>query len=562
MFPNASSHVNSIGRLHKMTKLDISGIDKLKIDLSDIPSHHLFDDSRLLKADYFENALTQSNKVVIADKCGGGKTLAAAEFMATNYKYSFLYVAERNDQLASMVKLLTEKHNVPVEDIIVYNKDTPKKEETRKQLQYYRIVLVTHARLTIDDPTSFCIYANPSSEYRSHFIIDESVCMASILRFPEFLVDGILGKANLSLGRQLSEYDVKKALTKIREPLIRLSQAPYKSQGIKYSEVSDFFDNKIRPEARLHLYELAFFQILLGNYSKGSPKYLDVLVPLAPHQAWGKLFQNILILDATARYTPFLYDGFDIVGRDFDFSSIDVKAKCFFDFRLTKTNLKKNLNSFLNQDMKYIETIIDSYGAKPYIVTFKEFESDIQSRLGKPVVHYGMTRGSNNYLDHDSVFLIGSYRLPPYYLKLASFLYPNMDADAIPLAHWIQETFRSRIRTGESVNVVSMGDEKTVKKFNEIIGNATISLCTASVASDSRETIEKALREETYKTRKAILKALNEKDSVDLRQIAREHTSRNIENARKAYRGLIATKPDVKHFTLLDGDTVRVKTTL
>mgnify|MGYP003992247835 CR=1 FL=1 len=72
-----------------MTELDIrSGSDNLKTDLNDSPSIHLFDDSNLLKADYYENALAQSNKVVVSDRCGGGKTLAAAEYMAINYKGS------------------------------------------------------------------------------------------------------------------------------------------------------------------------------------------------------------------------------------------------------------------------------------------------------------------------------------------------------------------------------------------------------------------------------------------------------------------------------------------
>jgi hypothetical protein len=515
--------------------------------------------SELLNAAVYENLLQSNNRIVIADKCGGGKTLASAEFMAKHYNEGCLYAAERNEQLDSMMDLLITKHNVPPELIKIYNKFTISKAEIRKSLNNYPIVLVTHARLTIDDPVAFCYFSNPVLEPRSHFIIDESVSMASIMRLPEFLVKGVLAEANIKLGTRFSDDEARLILAKIRDPLVNLSHVPYKKQGISYSAVQNLPHDIIEPRAKQYIYELAFFQIFVGNYSSGDKGFLDILVPLAPHQAWGHLFKNVLVLDATAKYTPFLYDGFQIVGRDFDFSLIEKTSKYILDYNFSKTNLRKNQNTFLDNDLNMLKQVIGDFGENPYIVSFKEFEEDIEDRLGKTVVHYGMTRGSNDYRDCDSVIMIGSYRLPPKYLELAHFLYPNLDPLSIPVAHWLQEIYRSRIRDEKPINLIYLGDQQSTKRFKSVLGRPALPFVTVM---SPRDTFEEILRKELTEARRGIINGLKESGKCNLREIARKFTHRDINNARKAYRGLINDEPRIERVTSLINDVVTVKTTL
>ena len=515
--------------------------------------------SEILTAKVFEDLLSTTNQIVIADKCGGGKTLASAEFMAKHYNEGCLYAAERNEQLDSMLDLLITRHNVPPEFIKIYNKFTVSKSEIRKSLNNYPIVLVTHARLTIDDPTAFCYFSNPVLEPRAHFIIDESVSMASIMRLPEYLVKGVLAEASIKLGTKFNKEEAKLALAKIRDALVSLSYVPYKKQGISYSAVQNLPHDIIKPRAKQYIFELAFFQIFIGNYSSGDKGFLDILVPLAPHQAWGHLFENIIVLDATAKFTPFLYDGFQIAGRDFDFSLIEKTSKYILDYNFSKTNLRKNQNTFLDNDLNMLKQVMGDFGENPYIVSFKEFEEDIKDRLGRNVVHYGMTRGSNDYRDCDSVIMIGSYRLPPKYLELAHFLYPNLDPLSIPVAHWLQEIYRSRIRDEKPINLIYLGDQQSTRRFKSVLGRPSLPFITVM---SPRDTFEEILRKELTEARRGIVNSLKESGSCNLREIARKHTKRDINKAKKAYRGLVNDEPRIERVTSLNDDVVMVRTTL
>ncbi len=104
-----------------------------------------------------------------------------------------------------------------------------------------------------------------------------------------------------------------------------------------------------------------------------------------------------------------------------------------------------------------------------------------------------------------------------------------------------------------------MGDQQATKRYKEILGKPSLPLVTVM---SPRDTTEKALATEVYKARGAILKDLRNEGECDLRQVAHRYTGRNRDNARKAYRGLIANKPEIERITFLDNDIVRINKTL
>jgi hypothetical protein len=508
---------------------------------------------KLLSADTYEEALKIDNKLVVSDRCGGGKTLSMGEFMSRRPYEGHLYVAERNEQLDNMAELLIKKFNIPEEYIQIYNTHTESKSTVRNSLVNIPIVLVTHARLLIDEPTDFCRFATGN---RGFLIIDESVNMATIMRIPYYYVQGVLANLNIKLGVKLSNQEALSKLPMIRNSLIKIAKTNFYRQGIIYPPLQSMSSNAMSTSAKQFVLERTFQQILMGNFSLGN---LEVFVPLALHHAWSHIFKNVIILDATARYTPFLYNGFYMIGREFDFSLIENIYDHFSDFKLTKGGLKKNMHTFLDNDLISINRAIEGFFKNPYIVTFKDFESEIRYKLSKPVVHYGMTRGSNEFLNSDGVVLIGSYRFPSHYLNIAKGLYPDLDETAIPIANWIQEIYRSRIRNGHPINIIFLGDNDAKKRFKSVIGRASKPL---GISMSPREIVEKALRQDMTKARKAILIDLKEKGYSNLKEVAKKYTGRDLSKAKRAYNGLVGDKPVISQATHIVDDIVRMRPTL
>ena len=77
-----------------------------------------------------------------------------------------------------------------------------------------------------------------------------------------------------------------------------------------------------------------------------------------------------------------------------------------------------------------------------------------------------------------------------------------------------------------------------------------------------RDTFEEILRKELTEARRGIVNSLKESGSCNLREIARKHTKRDINKAKKAYRGLVNDEPRIERVTSLNDDVVMVRTTL
>ena len=509
-----------------------------------------------LSVEILEEAFSTTNRLLVMERCGGGKTWRAVEFMARNYKYGITYVAERNEQLEKVFALLTQHYGISEDLIQIYNQHTDSKKEIRKSLNNVPIILITHTRMTIDHPTAFCHYSYPTLRRRGYLIIDEFSSMASVISIQEYMVKGILSEEGIKFGVVLEESTALLALSKIRNTIVKIANTMNTNKSIRYSAVESISHNIMSLEAWQYVLELTFYQIFIGNY-RSHDKVLDVMIPLALQQAWGHMFDKVMVLDATAGLTPYLYPDFHMIGNDFDFSLI---KRCTYynvtDFDFSKTKLRENLHTFLDNDLPNLKERIESYGAKPYIVTYKEFADEIRDRLSMPVVHYGLTKGSNEYRECDCAVLIGAYRLPPDYLNLARIIYPGIDENSIPVANWIQEIYRTRIREGKNINVIYLGDRKSSNHLRSVLG---IPVEPAGISMSPRNHIEARLRKESKKGRKLILKELGEEGICDLEIVAKKHMGRDMKKARSAYKGLVNDDPYFSRATELDGDIIKVR---
>ncbi len=83
--------------------------------------------------------------------------------------------------------------------------------------------------------------------------------------------------------------------------------------GIRYQEwTKDQPPRKRVVAVRRSAYYQMLYQILAGYYVSRDED-IDVLVPMVPHLTWYQCFAQILVLDATAILTDFLYPDYAIL---------------------------------------------------------------------------------------------------------------------------------------------------------------------------------------------------------------------------------------------------------
>jgi hypothetical protein len=95
--------------------------------------------------------------------------------------------------------------------------------------------------------------------------------------------------------------------------LHRHARFPLSRVGIRYQEwASDLPGCGAMHDVYYYAYYQLLYQVLSGLYLTREQD-IDVLIPLAPHLTWYRLFAQILVLDATANLTDFLYADYQMV---------------------------------------------------------------------------------------------------------------------------------------------------------------------------------------------------------------------------------------------------------
>jgi hypothetical protein len=274
---------------------------------------------------------------------------------------------------------------------------------------------------------------------------------------------------------------------------------------------------------------------------------------------------HILVLDATAHITDYLYTDYTIL-RPGRWNYHDIEAAYRFLMSIgnqSKTALSKYKETFLNHLDRMIPDLLQDAGfGNPHVVTYKHLSNDqeslpevISGKFHIPVHNYGATRGSNEFLDTDSAILLGGFRTPVEFDTLACQLYENYSPYKHAVAHWIQELYRTRIRkhNGEKIHLAVLGEESIIKLLREEIGTPLASFVTSGPLN--MDGYEHVLQGKNKKTRLALYEELKKNRKVNVKIFAGYHTSRSVDNVWRALKALLLKMPQLKpHIRGDEGD--------
>jgi hypothetical protein len=520
-----------------------------------------------LDAAYFRRVLACSPKAVIAAPCGYGKTRGVAAFIAEQWQEGVLYVAERKAQLDSMKQLLVEHQGIDPERIGVYHGDSEDVERLEQEGEQKPIALVTHARMLSDSPKEYVLFEeNGYQVHRQVLICDEAVVPLQILRVPRLFVQSLLTEMGLRWQdlAQLSGEEIETRISSIQPLLTAHAKAKFSQVGIRYLSWTDTLpdfhrqgkkgaDRAVR--IRRHAYDLLLHQLLRGKFS-AVPDEVDVLIPLAPHVSWFAMVPQILVLDATAHLTPYLYDGYTIVrpGR-WNYHDIALMQRLYLGIgNQSKTALSKYKAFFLEQVERWLPSVLQHPGfGNPHVVTYKHLVNDhevlpeiLTSMFGIKVHNYGATRGSNQFLDTNSAILLGGFRTPVEFNTLASQLYETYAPDQHAVAHWIQELYRTRIRqrNGEKIHLAVLGESSLIELLEKEIGTLSPLLYTSSPWNI--DGYERFLQGQKKQTQRKLLEELRTNKRIHLRSFANQYTARAIDKVWRALKTLLQKFPELK----------------
>ena len=493
---------------------------------------------------------------MVAAPCGAGKTLAAADLIAERWREGVVYVAERVDQLRAMQALLQQRE-VPPDVIGLYALGTADQRALLQEQITKPVALLTHVRMQLDAPQAYvCFPRHGGTATRRLMIVDESITPLLILSVPRMFIQGFLSHLGLrwtDLGT-LAPDTIDAKIAGIEALITRHAHFPLRQVGIRYPEwTKDLPANERVVAVRRYAYYQMLYQILAGHCLSRAED-IDVLVPMAPHLTWYQCFAQILVLDATAPLTDFLYPDYEILTPGtWNYSQIIEGYKVYSSLgNLTKTAITSHKETFLNELTTSIVPILEEF-EEPYIVTYKTMEADVQTILQRPIQHYGATRGSNAYRTTASAVLLGAYRPPVRFDQLAQL---RFGARYSPLnmaaAHWIQEVYLTRIRSGEPIKLLVMGEQGAVRLLEERIRRP---LSTSAIGgADDPDIMEAILGRIQSKVQKALLSQLLQDQVVDIRAFAREHTNYDKEKVLRAQGELLKRYPHFEgHLEMKEG---------
>jgi hypothetical protein len=523
-----------------------------------------------LDVEYFHRVLHFTDKAVIAAPCGWGKTLGVAAYIAHHYRHGVLYVAERVQQLEDMQELLINTHHVPEEDIALYYAQSTDMQQLYAMDVTKPIALITHSRMQSHAASKYVTFpGNGKTQRRQLLIVDEALPPLVILSAPEFFVEALLHRMDLTwndLGK-LSPDETDTRLNRVQSDIVRYARCPFQKAGIEYLDWTNHLkENEMSTSIRAHAYYVMLYHILQGQYVPDGK--ISVLIPMTPHISWYKLFDQILILDATAAICDYMYQEYPLLQPgQWNYQDITLGLKYFSSVgNLSKTKTAKHRETLVDELANHVLPRLEDQGfADPYVVTYKtlngeSFPQDIATILGKrPVQNYGGTRGSNAFRQCDSVILVGSYRPPVSFDTLAYQLFGTAYSPSkYAVAHWIQEIYRTRIRQhqGEPIQVLVVGQCEVIEAFETVIGRFLLPISVGQ--RDNPAYIEKILRDEQHAVRKILLEALTKKRRVQIKDFANRHTQRSRAKVERACRGLLQDHPMLQGHLVMDEEYIQL----
>jgi hypothetical protein len=518
-----------------------------------------------LDAEYFHRVLHFTDKAVIAAPCGWGKTLGIAAYIAQNYRNGVLYVAERVQQLEDMHDLLSKTHQVPAEDIAVYYAQSADMKQLYDMDVTKPIALITHSRMQSHAPSKYVTFpGNGVTQKRQLLIVDEALPPLVIMSAPDFFIDAFLRRMGLEwqeLG-QLSPAETDTRINRVQAEIVRYARCPFQKAGVDYLDWTNHLkETEMSQSIRAHAYYVMLYHVLQGQYIHDGK--INVLIPMAPHLSWIRLFDQILILDATAALCDYLYTDYPILTPGtWNYADIQLPLKYYSSLgNLSRTKLANYQELFLQELSDHIvPALLDQGFADPYVVTYKNlkqasFVEQVSAVFGgTPVQSYGGTRGSNAFREKDSVVLVGSYRPPVEFDALATKLFgAAYHHYKYACAHWIQEVYRTRIRQhqGESIQLLTIGQREILDSFEQLLGRF---LHPISIGAHEQPALfEQILRGHMHTLQRTLLAEVTKKRRVNIKAFADQQTNRDQRKVRNAYHGLLKAHPRLQGHLVIDG---------
>jgi len=527
--------------------------------------------NQTLDVEYFHRVLNFTDKAVIAAPCGWGKTLGIAEYIATRYWDGVLYVAERKAQLDEMQTLLVERHHVPPENIGLYYGGSADLEALAEGELTKPIALITHSRIQSHSPGKYTIFHRDGKlTARQLLVVDEALPAFAILSAPTFFVETWLRRMGLAwedVGT-LDPDAIDTQINHIKKDIAKHAKVPFEKVGITYLDWTNYLKaGEMSTSIRSFAYYLMLFHVLNGHYVEDNDG-VHTLIPMTPHVSWYKLFDQILILDATASVCDYMYQEYPLLqpGR-WNYQDITLGLKYFSSVgNLSKTKTAQHREMLVDELEHLVLPHLEDQGFHdPYVVTYKtldgqSFTEDIAAILGKRAVqNYGGTRGSNAFRQCDSVMLVGSYRPPVYFDTLAYQLFGTTYSPyKYAVAHWIQEIYRTRIRQhcGEPIQVLAIGQREVIDYLEYVIGRF---LHPISVGQHENPAfIEQMLRGVKHQLQKTLLEEVKQYRNVSIKRFADTHAKRDRIKVENAYRGLLKDHPMLQGHLVMDEQTIQL----
>jgi hypothetical protein len=310
-------------------------------------------------------------------------------------------------------------------------------------------------------------------------------------------------------------------------------------------------------EVRRYVYYQMLYQLLAGQYLPRA-EAVTVLVPMVPHLTWYRLFAQILVLDATASLTDFLYPDYQILTpRPWNYGQITEAYKVSSSLgNLTKTTLLTHQETYLQERQDHVVPLLAEF-LDPYIVTYKTMVTDVHTALHRPVQHYGATRGSNPYRTRASAVLLGAYRPPVAFDQLARLYFDERYSPyKIAVAHWIQECYRTRIRSDAPIKLLVMGEQQALRLFQATL---QVPFCSSAIGgADDPDLGEAILRRMKSEVQKALWTQLRQAREVDIKTFAAAHTNYDGSKVHRAVRGILQRHPRLEGHIVDDATTIRL----
>src|SRR5216683_857931 len=332
--------------------------------------------NQTLDGEYFHRVLNFTDKAVIAAPCGWGKTRGIAAYIAHHYRHGVLYGAERVQQLEDMQELLIKTHHVPADDIACYYAQSADMQQLYDMDVSKPIALLTHSRMQSHASSKYVTFpGNGRTQRRQLLLVDEALPPLVILSAPEFFVEAMLRRMALTwhdLGT-LSPDETDTSIHRVHAEIARYARCPFRKAGIEYLDWTDHLkENEMSTSIRAHAYYVMLYHILQGQYVPDDK--ISVLIPMAPHLSWFKLFNQILILDATASVCDYMYQEYPLLqpGR-WNYQDITVRLKYFSSVgNLSKTKTAKHRETIVHELQHAVFPHLEDQGfLDPYVVTYK-----------------------------------------------------------------------------------------------------------------------------------------------------------------------------------------------